>query len=164
MGNCCCCNIGIGPSPEELVDTIESIVDENYNKFLTQYKLGMKEKAPEPYVCEEVLDKAEKCGKRTLTEGVSSEEEVKKAAMEAAFAEEGKNEVKDQVWETIEPEMKDKANYCVGFLQAGALKMARRQSDSLVDNIWDKLRDRLADKMVQDHSETHAADETENVE
>ena len=144
------------------------IVDRNYKNYLNKYKLGMRENDPEPYVCEEVLDKTTKSGKKTLTFGKSTDEEVEHAAKDAALGEASKREVQDAVWDQLGPEVRD-AVYNAGLrwhLRYQAIRFARKQSDLAVEDSWNNLRDKLADKRkgkgeeqpVEEPSETHATD------
>lgn len=163
-----CCFSRFAPSPDRVEDMVYGIVDRNYENYLNKYKLGMRENDPEPYVCEEVLDKTSKSGKKTLTFGKSTDEEVERAAKDAALGEAARSDVQDAVWEQLEPEVTDAVGKA-GLrwqLRYQAIRFARKQSDFAVEKSWERVRDKMADKRkgkgeeqpVEEPSETHATD------
>jgi hypothetical protein len=126
---------------QEVVDEllVEEPVFDNYDTFVEKYTMGMKEKAGEPFECDEVLDPATESGKRILIEGISTEAEVQDAAFCASTGEAAKGFFCEKVWEELEEDATELA-----------VKKSHQVMDYIVGKKFDAIRDELALKLKEE--------------
>lgn len=122
----------------------------NYATYVNNYKLGMRARAPKSYTCKEVLCKDSPDGKLHLKLGRDDEKQVKTAALLAATNQDVRSRIKDDVWEELEPSVKEdveKIPWANANVKARMLKGARKSTDLMVDKVIDKLFDKWAEKI-----------------
>jgi hypothetical protein len=131
--------------PEGLAEVVGGLVEtiDTYDTFVETYTTGMKEKAGEPFECEEeVPDPGTESGKRTLVEGKSTEEEVRHAALFASYGEAVKGHICEMVWSPFENTVTESASG-LGSLSELAVDKAHEKMDGVVGGIFDDMRDKL---------------------
>jgi len=146
MGLCMSlCVPEVAPSYEEVYDIVFNAILIGYHNHRKDYSKGMENQYPKPFVCEEVIDKDFKGGKRLLTKGVDNEERVKNSALLAATTEGVCEKVKIEVWQQFEPTVQEKAEaISVSQLKTAAIKAAEEATGELTAKAFEKARDVLA--------------------